>query len=600
MDEPNIINQSIKLYQSGEKVKAKTNLLKLLSKNKNNIIARYNLALMQSENIEFEEAIKNYEYILKIEKDNWKSIFNLYVIKLRQKSYEEASTLIEKLMKVKPDYQPALRDKAYIFLMQKKPQEGLSIILRSIEKNKKDYLAINVLGMIYMELQNYDLSNQALTEALIINDKYLPSKNNLGRCLLLQHKKSDAKKLFKEVLEADPNYTDSLTNLANIYLGEGQYSKGLEYHLKANKVDKKNNIILFNIGCSYAYLEDFINAEKYYKKSLSINPNFQLCRRNLSILYLRLRKYTNAWEYFDGRIGLDEFRHKNNIIHNIKDKLWDGKESLNNKKILVVKEQGVGDEILYASMYRDLIKKYDNITFECESRLKNIFKRSFDYNDFFPYLHFSKNKSLLNKFDTIIFAGSLGKILRKKLSDFDPKPYLKINKDQKNKIDNWFKKIKNQNLIGISWKSKNLDVGEDKSLSLEMLKPLLKKKKFTFVNLQYGETSSEIKEFEDKYNLKILTIKELDLFNDLESIAILLKKLNLFVSVSNSTAHLAGALGVETWILKPAQHAVFHYWNQPDNKTPWYDSVKLYNFQNNWGVTIKNICFDFDKKFNII
>ena len=90
---------------------------------------------------------------------------------------------------------------------------------------------------------------------------------------------------------------------------------------------------MFNIGCSYAYLEDFKNAEIYYKKSLKIDPNFQLCKRNLSILYLHKRNYQNAWKYFDGRIGLDEFRHKNNIIHNIKNKLWNGIDDIKNKKM---------------------------------------------------------------------------------------------------------------------------------------------------------------------------------------------------------------------------------------------------------------------------
>ena len=103
----------------------------------------------------------------------------------------------------------------------------------------------------------------------------------------------------------------------------------------------------------------------------------------------------------------------------------------------------------------------------------------------------------------------------------------------------------------------------------------------------------------NKYNIKIITLKELDLFNDFEAISIILKKLKLFISVSNSTAHLAGALGVETWLIKPAQHAVFHYWNQPDNKTPWYKSIKLYSFNKNWAKTVENLCSDFDKKFKL-
>ena len=75
------------------------------------------------------------------------------------------------------------------------------------------------------------------------------------------------------------------------------------------------------------------------------------------------------------------------------------------------------------------------------------------------------------------------------------------------------------------------------------------------------------------------------------------KKLDLFITVSNSTAHLAASLGVKTWIIKPKNHAVSHYWNQPDNSTPWYESVKLYNYKGDWSITVQEIKRDLEKKF---
>ena len=76
---------------------------------------------------------------------------------------------------------------------------------------------------------------------------------------------------------------------------------------------------------------------------------------------------------------------------------------------------------------------------------------------------------------------------------------------------------------------------------------------------------------------KLLNIKGLDLYNDFEGIASLLKSLDVFVTISNSTAHLAGALGVKTILIKPENFAVFHYWNQKTDKTPWYHSVRITN-----------------------
>ena len=71
----------------------------------------------------------------------------------------------------------------------------------------------------------------------------------------------------------------------------------------------------------------------------------------------------------------------------------------------------------------------------------------------------------------------------------------------------------------------------------------------------------------------------LDLNNDFESIASLLKSLDIFITISNSTAHLAGSLGVKTLLIKPDNYALFHYWNQNSNKTPWYNSVELIDRQ---------------------
>ena len=69
----------------------------------------------------------------------------------------------------------------------------------------------------------------------------------------------------------------------------------------------------------------------------------------------------------------------------------------------------------------------------------------------------------------------------------------------------------------------------------------------------------------------------MDLYKNLAGVAGLLKNLDLFISVSNSTAHLAGALGVKTLLIKPFNHATYHYWNQPSSKTPWYSSIILIN-----------------------
>ena len=135
-------------------------------------------------------------------------------------------------------------------------------------------------------------------------------------------------------------------------------------------------------------------------------------------------------------------------------------------------------------------------------------------------------------------------------------------------------------ILGISWKSFKNRYASEKSLSLKDFENIFEIKNSIIFNLQYGDIKEELNHFTKKRNYKIVTLENLDLFNNFSGLANLLKNLDLFVTVSNSTAHLASALGVRTILIKPENHASFHYWNYEDGKTPWYKSVNIISREN--------------------
>ena len=243
---------------------------------------------------------------------------------------------------------------------------------------------------------------------------------------------------------------------------------------------------------------------------------------------------------------------------------------------LIIREQGVGDEILYGSMYGDLLKKIKNVTIECDPRLLGLFKRSFPkYSNSFVELGSISNKD--NEFEKIgyvLYAGSLGRYFRKRSENFINEPFLKVDQKKYIEIQSKLSKYDNKCNIGISWKSFNNRYASDKSLELEDFKDVFELPNCNVFNLQYGDVLDEINKFNNKKN-KLLKIEDLDLYNDFEGVAAFLKSLDMFVTISNSTAHLAGSLGVKTILIKPDNYALFHYWNQKSNKTPWYNCVEL-------------------------
>ena len=123
------------------------------------------------------------------------------------------------------------------------------------------------------------------------------------------------------------------------------------------------------MAISYMNLENYELAEKYFKKAYKLEPNSGKLKQNYGILLLSMQRFKEAWFFYEGRLKLDEFKLKNDQINIVKKKLWNGKIIEKNKKILIIKEQGVGDEILYSSMYGEAIKQFKNIKIETDSRL---------------------------------------------------------------------------------------------------------------------------------------------------------------------------------------------------------------------------------------
>ena len=585
-----LVNNILNEFNNNNKVQAYKKLKDYLLNYPKDFKSIYNYALMAETLGDIEIAINNYNKVIKNDKNNWRSRFNLYLIYIKRKDYEKALLLVNAVLNIKPNYQPALRDKALIYYYLGRPDEGLLLIQKSININSDDYIAINILGLILGSLKLHEKAKEVFEKAIKLNPKYFATYNNLGNCLNILKKQKDALKCFEKSLKLNPNFQEAINNIANIYSVTGQYEKAIENYKIALKLGGDVAKIYYNIGVAYSYLNELNKSEEYYKKSFKINPDDQILRKNFSILYLSKQNFKKAWDLFDGRLNLDDFVQKNSNIETIRNKLWNNEKIYKEDSLLVIKEQGIGDEIIYSSMYPDLLKQYPNCKIETENRLLSIFKRSFgNEKNFVSFLKFSNSKTEIKKFDKILYAGSLGKLFRNKISDFPIKPFLKADKDKIHQVSKRLLAINNKIKIGVAWKSKREIIGEDKSISLDLLSPIFKLRNFTFINLQYGDTKKEIKDYSTKNNIKIYTIEEIDLFNDFESIAALLKNLDLFITVSNSTAHLAGALGVETWLIKPKNHALFHYWNQPKNKTPWYPSIKLFEYEKDWINTIKKI-----------
>ena len=256
--------------------------------------------------------------------------------------------------------------------------------------------------------------------------------------------------------------------------------------------------------------------------------------------------------------------------------------------MLIWAEQGIGDQILFLRFLNELRPHINNLSINIDSRLHRIIERMN------PKVKFINNNNRIKDLgiNSQISLGDLGSLFVKKNINLTKSTEGYLTPDFE--LSNNLKKIigaKTKYICGISWISKNEDIGSKKSISLEKLKPILSLKNITFVDLQYNDTTNERKIFYENNNIKIEKIESIDNFNDLNGVASLIDICDFVITVSNTNAHLSGALGKKTYLLLPKGKGRLWYWSSENNKSNWYPSIEILqqNVVGSWTSVINDL-----------
>ena len=117
---------------------------------------------------------------------------------------------------------------------------------------------------------------------------------------------------------------------------------------------------------------------------------------------------------------------------------------------------------------------------------------------------------------------------------------------------------------------------EDKSVYLKNLIPILKLKNVNFIDLEYKNSGIEKNEICKQIGVKINSVKEIDIFNDMLGLASIISACDLVITCSNLNAHMAGALNKKTYLLLPLGKGRLWNWGSTKDRSVWYPSVKIF------------------------
>ena len=373
----------------------------------------------------------------------------------------------------------------------------------------------------------------------------------------------------KHAVALDPNFYGAYTNLGNVLKDLKKYEESIAYQKKAIALSPTDYKPLNNLGTLYEDIGMFDDASESFEQALKIDPGNATAEYNLGSVSLRHKDFKNGWRQRERRWERDSSEQEAPL--ETSKPAWDGSQA---GRLFVWAEQGVGDEIMFGSCFEDLLSRCDELIVSTSERILPLFERSFTDRATFVSRFSPLPEDLYDVQSPMLSA--LG-FLRQDQSDFKPaaKPYLVA--DEK-KIEILRGALEGPSggkpIVGLSWFSQNKTYGKRRSLTLEQIAERIPKDCF-LVNLQYGDVNDEISQVAKKLGRNIANFGNVDNWMHLDSLAALITVCDKVVSIDNSTAHFAGALGKESHILLPYS-ADWRWGTSEGTSSYWYSSTNLY------------------------
>lgn len=405
-------------------------------------------------------------------------------------------------------------------------------------------------------------------------------------------RQEEAEPCFLKAIEIRPDYPEVHFSLARNTYNRALFEESILHARHAIALRETyasgHNIL----GDALREIFQFREAITHLERALELDPASNSARYGLGFALLSIGDLENGWKMYDSRFDADQAT-RIEIPDHMRD--WDGLPHPE-KTLLVWAEQGIGDELMFSSIFSEIPAYFHSVTATCDQRLIPIFQRSYPNIRFFSR---TGDLSPLFSADYHIAIGSLGRHLRPNMPSFErnAESHLKADADLTQKWREWLSGLDDGFKVGICWRS-----GMQSSLrnrfysSLAEWESIFKVPGVQFINLQYGEVENELEQAEAQYGITIHRPPNLDLKNDIDSVASLMEALGIVISAGTAVFALSAALGKETW-----SFTVERPWDMlGTDDYPWFPSARIYKkeMSADWQVAFKQIASDLSDRAN--
>ncbi len=399
-----------------------------------------------------------------------------------------------------------------------------------LQANPTDANAWCYLGIACHDQDRLDEAVAAYRRAIQLQPHFPIAFNNLGNTLRLQRKLADAVACFDQALRLKPDYVNAHKNKGTALVWEGRLEEAL--------------------AC--------------YGQALEFAPDDADTHKNRGVILLLLGRFDEGWTEYAWRWQTDEVSRPK-----YPQPLWDG-SPLDGKTILLTAEQGLGDTVHFIRYAAVLRQKYDcRVIAACPKPLLRLLQTC-------PGIDaLVAQDDAPPAFDVYCALLDIPGLLRDHPDTFPCQiPYLRADPEL---IRHWHDYLQAYGgyKIGLAWQGNPKHQADRmRSMPLTEFAPLGKLKGFQLFSLQKGAGVEQLDNLAGTLDVVPLGAGLDESTGAFMDTAAVLCNLDLLITTDTAIAHVAGALGVPTWLA--LSYVPDWRWLLERRESPWYPSLRLF------------------------
>jgi len=534
--------------------------------------ARLNLGVLDVRAGKFVEARGHFQRALEREPSNTSALLNLGKCLHLSGEIDKAFRTLKRTIELSPEMAEAHLALARVLIDANNFDAALPYSRKAAELDPTSALAHEilsiVLSMMGMHLEAMEESSKALDlrpSEISVATRHAWNCHKAGRS-------EEGLKLFEDLCAQQDATEQTFVGYAEVLRDMRRPWDALST-LHGTPSADSSPIVLTNIGATFQDLDLPALATQFFRRAANLNGNHLKPIESLAFQLLQLGQLEDGWEQLDRRLSHSDLTERESADL----PFWRG-EDLTDKTLFVFFEQGAGEHIIQSSMISAVTSLAGHCIVECAARLVPVFERSIPNAEFISGLDQTAVQNARRNADYQIPGLHLGRHLRRQISDISQSSApLKPDPDKVKTFREAYEILANgRRIVGLSWTSGSSNFGRKKTIPLEEIGALFDPEEVFVVSLQYGNIRSVAYEFAKEYGWNIHIDSSFDQMSDLESFFAQVASMDLVITISNTTAHVAGSTGTPTWVLLPSGGGAIWYWFLDRSDSPWYPSARLF------------------------